>query len=148
MEFILVILVIVVLCVILGVSTGIMLAGALIFVGLVIAFIALFFTASLIIMLTAKKMPARFSRIDKRPNGRFSVAHYIIDGDEYPNIFPDEGIFRNRLYKTDKIYNVRIDKSRRFVFDRFACATTVIGFIAGILMAAAAAVIAVSAWEV
>lgn len=109
MEFIAAILVIVVLCIILGVSTGLM-----------IVFVAAFFTVSLVRLLLSEKAEAKFSRIDKRPNGKFKVAYYMVDGQEYPNIFPEEGVFRSKLYKTGRIYTVRIDRSRRFVFDRFA----------------------------
>ena len=148
MEFIAAILVIVVLCIILGVSTGVMIAAALALVGLIIVFVAAFFTVSLIRLLLSEKAEAKFSRIDKRPNGKFRVAYYMVNGQEYPNIFPEEGVFRSKLYKTGRIYTVRIDRSRRFVFDRFACATTAAGFVSGIIMTALAVWALAAMWEV
>ena len=137
MEFIAAILVIVVLCIILGVSTGLM-----------IVFVAAFFTVSLVRLLLSEKAEAKFSRIDKRPNGKFRVAYYMVNGQEYPNIFPEEGVFRSKLYKTGRIYTVRIDRSRRFVFDRFACATTAVGFVSGIILTALAVWALAAMWEV
>lgn len=88
MEFIAAILVIVVLCIILGVSTGVMIAAALALVVLIIVFVAAFFTVSLVRLLLSEKAEAKFSRIDKRPNGKFRVAYYMVNGQEYPNISP------------------------------------------------------------
>lgn len=64
MEFIAAILVIVVLCIILGVSTGVMIAAALALVGLIIVFVAAFFTVSLVRLLLSEKAEAKFSRIE------------------------------------------------------------------------------------
>lgn len=75
-------------------------------------FVAAFFTVSLVRLLLSEKAEAKFSRIDKRPNGKFRVAYYMVNGQEYPNIFPEEGVFRSKLYKTGRIYTVRIDRSR------------------------------------
>ena len=102
----------------------------------------------LVRLLLSEKAEAKFSKIDKRPNGKFRVAYYMVNGQEYPNIFPEEGVFRSKLYKTGRIYTVRIDRSRRFVFDRFACATTAAGFVSGIILTALAVCALAAMWEV
>jgi len=148
MEFVLVVLVIGVLCAILHVSMDIIIAAVLIFVGLLtVLFVGFFIFAAFRLMLS-KKAKANFTKIDKRPNGKFNVAFYIADGQEYPNIFPEEAVFRNKLYKKEKTYTVWIDRSHKFVFDRFAFATTVTGFIAAAVMSVAAAAAIIMFWEV
>ena len=66
---------------------------------------------------------------------------YSIDGKEYPNIFPEEGIMEKMLYKTDRKYNVRLHK-KGYVFDRFAVTTCTIGFTLSIVIIIAAAIAA------
>lgn len=148
MEFVLVVLVIAVLCVIFRVSMDIIIAASLVFLGLVTVLFIGFFIVAVIRLLLSKKTKARFTKIDKRPNGRFNVAFYSADGQEYPNIFPEEAFFRDKLYKKDKDYTVWIDRSRKFVFDRFAFATTVTGFIAAAALSAAAVAAVIAFWEV
>lgn len=148
MEFVLVVIVIGVLCAIFHVSMDIIIAAVLIFVGLLtLLFVGFFIVAAFRLMLS-KKAKANFTKIDKRPNGKFNVAFYIAEGQEYPNIFPEEAVFRNKLYKKEKTYTVWIDRSRKFVFDRFAFATTVTGFIAAVAMSVAAAAAIIMFWEV
>ena len=109
MEFIAAILVIVVLCIMLGVSTGVMIAAALALVGLIIVFVAAFFTVSLVRLLLSEKAEAKFSRIDKRPNGKFRVAYYNGKRTGVPQYFPRGGsvpqqALQNRqdLYRADR----------------------------------------------
>ena len=137
MEFILVIAIIVVLCLILGIKTIYLLAAGAALLGLIYVvslallcffFVRLFFT---------KKHKAVFSRIDKSPRSSFKVAYYTIDGNEYPNVFPEEGLFRSKLYRSDKDSTVFLAKNKKFVYDKFACATCTIGFLLTIATAAA-----------
>jgi len=137
-EFIVVIAVIVVLALILGVKPIILLAAAACIVGLFLVFMVIFFIISFFLMLSSKPAEAEFTRLDKRsPKGKFKQAFYMIDGKEYPNIFPEEGIMEKMLYKTDKKYTVRLNR-KGYVFDRFAISTCIIGFITSILIVSAA----------
>jgi hypothetical protein len=135
MEFVLVIAVIVVLCILLGVSVKLLLIGAAALFGLIFAAAVLLLGVFFVRLLFAKKKKAVFSRIDKSPRGRFKVAYYVIDGTEYPNVFPEEGLFRSVLYKSSRSSTVFLARNKRFVYDKYACATCIIGFAAGIAAA-------------
>lgn len=137
MEFILVIVIIVVLCIILGVKTIYLLAAGAALLGLVyiasLALLSFFFVR----LLFAKKHKAVFSRIDKSPRGSFKVAYYNIDGTEYPNVFPEEGLLRSKLYRSDRNSTVFLTKNKKNVYDKFACATCTIGILLTIATAVA-----------
>lgn len=144
MEGIVVIAVVVALALILGVSPYIIVSTALCFAGLFLVFMVVFFIIFFFKMLGSKRMEAEFTKIDKRsPTARFNLAFYKIDGKEYPNIFPEEGIMEKMLYKTDKKYYVRLNK-KGYVFDRFATTTCIIGFMLSIFILTSAAVVAVN----
>ncbi|MBP5378255.1 MAG: hypothetical protein J6X85_10845 [Ruminococcus sp.] len=137
MEFILVIAIIVVLCIILGVKTIYLLAAGAALLGLIyiasLALLCFFFVR----LFFAKKHKAVFSRIDKNPRGSFKVAYYTIDGTEYPNVFPEEGLLRSKLYRSDRNSTVFLTKNKKNVYDKFACATCTIGFLLTIATAVA-----------
>lgn len=133
MEFILVIVVIAVLCIILGVKLIWLLFGAAALVGLIFAASMLFLTIFFIRLMLAKKQKAVFSRIDKSPKSNFKVAYYRIGDTEYPNVFPEEGIFRSRLYRSDKSHTVFLTRNKKYVYDKFACTTCTIGFLLSII---------------
>ena len=138
MEAIAVIAVIVVLCIILGVKAIYLLVAAVILVAAAFAASMLLLAFFFVRLLFSKKHKAVFSRIDKSPRSRFMAAYYIIDGTEYPNIFPVESFLHSKLYRTDRDYTVFLSRNRKFVFDRFACITCTTGTIIGIACAAAA----------
>ena len=54
--------------------------------------------------------------------------------EEYPCIYPEEGIFRKKLYNPDKECTVFLTKRFRRVFDRYAVITTIIGLVFGLGM--------------
>lgn len=141
MEFIIVIIVISVLCLVIGVKLIYLLFAAAGLLGLIIAASELLLTFCFFRLMFTKKHKADFSRIDKSPHSNFKVAYYKINGNEYPNIFPEEGFFRNIIYRSDKSYTVFLTKNQKCVYDKFACTTSTIGFlltiasvIAGILV--------------
>lgn len=136
MEFILAVVVIAVLCIIFQVSTDIIIMCSLILVCIVFAVTALLFIYFFICLMFSEKCTAEFSRTGKSDKNKFSKAYYIIDGEEYPCIFPEEKIFGIELYRKDRKYNVWLNRRFRFVYDRFAFATCIIGFSASIFLAA------------
>ncbi|MBO7474033.1 MAG: hypothetical protein J6U00_08550 [Ruminococcus sp.] len=141
MEFILVLAVIAVLCLVIGVKPIYLLAAAAALLGIIYILSLLLLMVFFVRMLFAQKHKAVFSRIDKSPNSRFKVAYYTVDGVEYPNVFPEEGFMQNRLYRSDKSYTVFLARNKKFVFDKFSCATCTIGSVLGIVTALAAVII-------
>jgi hypothetical protein len=141
LEFILVIAVIIVLCLVLGIDAIYLLFAGAVLVGVTYVLSLLLLIFFFFRMLFAKKKTAYFSRIDKSPRSSFKVAYYMIDGSEYPNVFPEEGFFRSKLYRSDKSCTVLLARNKKYVFDKFSCATCTIGFMLGIATAAAAVII-------
>lgn len=134
MEFILVIAVIAVLCIIFQISTDMIIMGVMVITGLMLVAMILLFVYFFIRLLFSRKCEAYFSRIDRPEKNKFQTAYYIIDGVEYPCVFPAEGIFMNTLYRKDKKYHVRLNLRMKQVYDRFAFATCVIGFSASVFI--------------
>lgn len=145
MEFILIIAVIAVLCVIFQVSIDIIIMGVAILTGLVVLSMTLLFVYFFIRLLFSRKVRADFSRIDKPEKTKFRTAYYIIDGVEYPCVFPAESIMTNTLYKKDKKYNVWINRRMKCVYDRFAFTTCVMGFLICTSVVAAAVILYLTA---
>lgn len=133
MEIILVILVVSVLAVILGVKVMWLIFGFAALIGLAFAVSMILLTVFFARLLFTKKHTASFSRIDKSPRSRFNVAYYIVDGTEYPNIFPEEGFLQNKLYPSDKSHTVFLTRNKKYVYDKFACTTCTIGFLLSII---------------
>ena len=110
------------------------LIGISVLIALVVAVLLIWSFVSIILMLMSKWKTAAFSRIDlPKENSRFNVAFYVVDGEEVRNIFPDEGILKDKLYRSDKEYRVLYNKRINKVFDRFSIATCIVGFIFGVL---------------
>lgn len=132
MEFILIISVIAVLCIIFQVSTDIIIMFSMILVFIVFAVTTLLFIWFFICLLCSEKSEAEFSRIGKSGKNKFGKAYYIVDGVEYPCIFPEEKLFGISLYKKDRKYHVWLNRRMKFVYDRFATATCILGFLTSI----------------
>lgn len=125
MEFILVVAVIFVLCKSLGISNQVLIAGVAVLVELtIIAMLLLFFYFCINLIFTRRKK-AVFIRTGKPEGSKFQVAYYLIDGIEYPCIFPCEsGI----SYKANHTYNVLYSKRMNKVYDIWSMLTCIIGF--------------------
>lgn len=137
MEFIIGLIVIGVLCLILGVQLDVIITAICILIFLVPASMTLLFTVCLLLLITAKRRPAAFSKIEKSGKSAFATAFYVVDGEEYPCIFPAESTRLTRLYRRDKTYHVMYSRRLKRVFDRFALTTCILGFIASGFMTAA-----------
>ncbi len=133
MEFIVAAAVIVLLCVCLGVNGAYIIAGGLILLEVILLLILLFFIRCAFLLAGSKRTDARFSHIDKAPNGGFDVAYYISDGEEYPNYLPAEMIFRNRFYIPDSSVKLRVCEKKKCAFDLNARITVYLGLILGTL---------------
>lgn len=90
------------------------------------------FLVCLVLLLTSNWKEARFLRVDlPSDKAKYKVAYYLVEGEEIPCLFPEEGVFRNILYRTDKTYHVLLNKKLGRLFDRFAMATCILGLICG-----------------
>ena len=138
MEFVLAVIIIAVICLIIGVKPIYLLFAAAMLVVFLFAASLLLLTVFFVRLMFTSKHSAVFSRIDKSPRSRFKVAYYIIDGTEYPNIFPEEGFLQSKLYRGDKSCSVFLTRNKKYVYDKFACATCTIGTVACIGTAVAA----------
>ncbi|MBP3379776.1 MAG: hypothetical protein J6K77_02790 [Ruminococcus sp.] len=127
MEIILGMITIIVICKILGVSNSTLALGGVGLIGLLIIAMALFFIYFTVHLLLARTKKAAFSRIDVPEKGRFKVAYYIVDGVEYPCIFPKESAFNSRLYRSGRLYTVRFSRYLKKVYDKWAMITCIVG---------------------
>ncbi len=97
------------------------------------SFLVIMFTYCLVRLILAERKEARFTRVDTpTPTSTHKVAFYQIGDTEYPCLFPEEGILRRRLYRTDRTYRVWLMQKRGRVFDRYSVITIIFGLIAGL----------------
>lgn len=127
MEFILGLAVIVILLLILGIGADVIIYG---FMGLLClasgasALVLMYFAVRLML---SGKCTGKFTRIDKTEKSRYDAAHYMTELGELPNVFPAEMVMKKRLYNSEKTVKLRIDRGKRFVYDRNARATIISG---------------------
>lgn len=124
MEIILGAVVIVFLLALAGVDIWYILLGLIIMVAVAAALTAGFFAVSLVMILRGGWKTGTFCGF--RRGKRFESAMYLIDGEEYPNVFPAEFVLRDRIYKPDKSVKLRLTRSGR-VFDLNALTTVCVG---------------------
>lgn len=136
MEVILALIVIIVLLSILGVKGEMIVAGIIGLICLGILAMGLMFLYMCVRMVLAKKHKASFLRIDQAPKGKFKVAYYSIEGQEYPCVFPSEMILNDKMYRPDRSYTVLFSRRMGKVFDIWTILTCVLGLICSGIMCA------------
>lgn len=131
MEFIIGLIVIIVICKILGVSNFVLILCGLGLIELTIIAMMLFFIYYTFHLFFTKKKQASFTKIDVSDTNKvkFQTAYYMVDEEEYPCVFPREMGISSKLYKNDKIYNVRFSRSLKKVYDKWAVITCIVGLI-------------------
>lgn len=134
MELLIILIIVVVLCFVLNISMQIIALGLIALMGIVSGLFALAFLGCIICMLASERKEAAFVRIDQGKSSKFKVAYYMVEGQEYPCIFPKEAVLENKLYRTDKTYRVLLHKKLGKVFDRFAIVTCTLGLTAGTVL--------------
>lgn len=134
MEIIVILVIVIVLCLVLDISLQFIVLGLIALIGVVSGLFALAFWGCAVCLLGARKKEASFLRIDRVKGGKFQAAYYLVDGQEYPCIFPKEVVLENRLYQTNKTYHVLLHEKMGKVFDRFAIVTCVLGLVAGTVL--------------
>lgn len=130
--------VVIVLCIILGISADsimfMSMIGAFGLILLFIAALAVAFGIFLVLLLTSSKKDAVMCGIEKKEKSKFSKAIYNIDGTEYPCFFPAEP---SMMYKPGKTCRVFLNKRCHQVFDKYSIITCVCGEIFSIVFIAA-----------
>ena len=134
MEFLVVLIIAIVICLILNVSVHYILTGVLVLVGIGTITVAASFLYCFIVLLRSKRKTAEFVRIGPAKGDRFQVAFYRVEGAEYPCMFPGEAVLEDKLYRTDKKYRVMWNLRKGKVFDRYACATCVLGMVVSVVL--------------
>ncbi|MCM1132593.1 MAG: hypothetical protein NC340_03885 [Ruminococcus flavefaciens] len=124
MEFIISLIVIIVLCKVIGISNATLIAGGLCLIELAIIAMLLLFIYFCLHLFFAGRKKAVFVRTDKPEGSKFQVAYYLIDGEEYPCVFPRES---GLAYKTDRTCTVWYSKRLKKVYDIWATLTCIIG---------------------
>ena len=134
MEFLMVLIIIIILCLILNVSLNYILTGVLILMGVGAITFAVSFLSCFVVLLCSKRKEAEFVRIGPAKGDRFQVAFYLVEGAEYPCMFPREAILEDKLYKENQKYRVMWNQRKGKVFDKYACATCVLGLLVSVLL--------------
>ncbi len=128
MEF--VIIIIILLAVVLMLAQDVFLIMVVVYglIGLTSVVCAVFFTLSLILLLTMKWTDAVYLGAEESDKG-WNVAVYEIDGEQVYNLFPMDTVFV-KMKKEDKPTRVRIRKlfGKRLVFDKLSILTISLGF--------------------
>lgn len=132
MEYIFILIVIAVLVCVLTGNLGYVFFGVIYFLLFLSALLVITFLICSVLLLTSKWKEAKFLRVDlPSAKAKYQVAYYLVEGEEIPCLFPEEGVFRKQLYRTDKTYHVLWNRKLGKVFDRFAVATCILGLIFG-----------------
>lgn len=132
MEYIFILIIIAVFVSVLMGKLWYLLLGLAGFLLILSGLLVIIFSICSVLLLTSKWKRAQFLRVDlPSQEARYKVAYYLVDGEEIPCMFPEEGIFRKILYRTDKTYHVLFHKKLGKVFDRFAVATCILGLACG-----------------
>ena len=132
MEFLILVILIIVFCLCIGISPwGIFIGFSLILL-FAMALCVLFFIYNVLRIIISGKTKVVFTKVDKAPKGKYTVAYYKTDDGEYPCIFPNEPMLKNILYKEDKEITVFLDKKYRRIYDRYSLITCFTGLAFGI----------------
>lgn len=132
MEYVFILIVIAILISVLTGHLGYVFVGVTVFLLILSGLLVITFLICSALLLMSNWKAANFLRVDlPSEKAKYKVAYYLVEGKEIPCLFPEEGIFREKLYRTDKTYHVLLNKKLGKVFDRFAVATCILGLIFG-----------------
>ena len=135
MEFAIILIIVIIFASVLTGNLGYVLFGMSGLLILTAGFMVLIFAPCCVLLLLSKWKEAKFVGIDlPSEKAKFKVAFYLVDGEEIPCLFPEEGVFRDRFYQEDKTYHVLWNRRLGRVFDRFSVATCILGLVFGIIL--------------
>ncbi|MBE6836500.1 MAG: hypothetical protein E7509_00660 [Ruminococcus sp.] len=95
-----------------------------------------FFVYSLTLLFKTKRKNAKFLNFSINKKYKFKTAVYLIDNEEYENIFPAESMIFKRFYEKSRTVKVYCFTNKNKVFDKLAVITTLSGVISGALLVA------------
>ncbi len=136
MEFLIGIAVIFILMFCLGVKPEIIITIAIGIVMLFIVFMGLIFAYACIIMAMSKKDKGFYKRFDKEEKSGIPYAYYMINGEEYRNMFPMEVIFKNKIYREEKEVRLFVYDKKKLCFDTNAVICCILGILVSIFLVA------------
>ncbi|MGN1120123.1 MAG: hypothetical protein ACI4Q4_07175 [Oscillospiraceae bacterium] len=123
----------IVLCVILllcaGAEWGFVVTLLLGAMGAALALLAAGFLVCIVLVLCSERVTAVFSEIRERENGGFPQVWYSVGEEQFPNAFPCEVVFRDKIYVRDKPVKVRLLRRLKLVFDKNAVAAMIVGVV-------------------
>lgn len=132
MEYIFILIAIAIFVSVITGNLGYILFGIIGFLLILSGLLMITFSICTVLLLMSKWKEARFLRVDlPSEEAKYKVAYYLVEGEEISCLFPEEGIFRKKLYRTDRTYHVLLNKKLGRVFDRFAVATCILGLMCG-----------------
>lgn len=120
MEFILGSAVVIVLCIILQVSTDVIMFLEAIFCGLGLSLFVVADVLYGLVIVTSKRKDAVLLRFEKKDGTKRKVVIYLIDGKEYKCAFPANP---ECMYKKDRLCKVLLNRRLRWVFDKISLIT-------------------------
>ena len=128
MEFLVIVAVVAVLCIILGISMEYLVYAALALILLTIAAMGVFFLVSAVLLIFSEKAEGTLIRIEKNEKFNFRTRIYNVDGSDFRCIYPTDAIIRKNADNCSKIYRLRLVRKMRVVFDRTSLITFACGF--------------------
>ena len=135
MVYVIGIAVLIVLVCVLTDNLTVVLVGLAGLIVLMTLFILLFSIIGSAMLLTSHWREASFTRLDlPKETSRFKVAFYQINEGEIPNMFPEEGIMEQSLYKEGHSYKVLYNRKLGRVFDRFSILTILLGLVSASML--------------
>jgi hypothetical protein len=75
-----------------------------------------------------------FSGADNEDNGKIPYARYMIDGEEYRNLFPLETIVRKKIYNPDKEVKLILNKKAKRCMDKNAVVCCILGLTVSVIL--------------
>lgn len=132
MEFVFILILIAIFASVLTGNLGYVLLGMTGLLLLTSGLLVLIFLICSALLLTSKWKPATFVGIDyPTDKAKYKVAFYLVEGEEIPCLFPEEGVFRDKFYKEDLPCRVLVNRKLGRVFDRYAVCTCILGLVSG-----------------
>lgn len=126
MELLIVLLILAVMLLIFGVPLQVILIGVAALIALLLAAMTLFFVVTAISLLFFRRRRGHFLRFEQHQ--RFDQAVYLVDGEEYKNLFPAETVLRQQIY-SERERTVLVHRGRRQLsaFDMHSVLILVLG---------------------
>lgn len=142
MEYLIVLALLAIIFFCLGFSIGdvAIMLGVVLCVGIV--FVGAFFLFSLVVLISSRKVTARFVKMNDE--GRYPCAVYKVGESELKNLFPSEMIMKDKLYVPEKEIVIRRCLLFRAALDKNAVMTIVFG--SAVFIPLSAAVIFAMKW--